>query len=58
MTTRRIATCCAVGLSLGNAEANRKQEPRVEGMRPSANEAGRRHNGNTLDQLSVKEAEE
>jgi len=58
MTTRRTATCCGVGLSLGNAEANRKQELRVEGMRSPGNEARSRHNGNTFDQMSVKEAEE
>ena len=40
MTTRRVATCCGVGLPLGNAEANREQGPRAAGMRPSARAEG------------------
>jgi len=43
MTTRRVASCCGVGLPLGYAEASSKQGPRKAGMCASASAASHRH---------------
>ncbi len=56
MTTQRAAICYGVGLPSGNAEANRKQGPRVAGMRPTVRADGRRHRKPQNNHLPVKEA--
>jgi len=57
MTTRRVATCCGVGLPSGYAVANMERGPRLAGMRPSASVDRRRCRGIQVFRHSVEEAE-